>query len=197
MELLVESYRNAFFHKANNPLLASARAGNVIGGGDWSADRLIPDLVRSTETQKPLVIRSPNASRPWQHVLDCLAGYLALGQKLLEGQAEFAAPWNFGPVQQDNISISEILRRLQLEWPEIQWALGEEPQEHEANRLYLDSTKARTILNFHPVWNLDQTLQATLDWYREFSLSGKASTASQLQHYVGAASETKARWITS
>lgn len=113
-ELVAASYRHAFFSNEDGPLLATARAGNVIGGGDWSEDRLIPDLVRATVNNQSLEIRSPNATRPWQHVLESLSGYLLLGQKLLEGQKDFAAPWNFGPEPEGNRSVAEVLEKLSM-----------------------------------------------------------------------------------
>lgn len=193
-ELLIDSYRKAFFNNENAPLLASARAGNVIGGGDWSEDRLIPDLVRSVSQRKPLVIRSPHATRPWQHVLECLAGYLLLGQRLLEERREFAEAWNFGPTSEDNRTVAEVLTLLQEYWPELKWERTETPQPHEATLLYLDHAKAKGILDWQPIWSLDQAMQATADWYRQFNEKGDVLTSEQLANYIESALLADVSW---
>lgn len=163
-ELVAASYRRAFFNIDGAPQLATARAGNVIGGGDWSEDRLIPDLVRSISAQQSLEVRSPNATRPWQHVLESLSGYLLLGQKLVEGTKNFDDAWNFGPERSGNRTVADVLNRLQVHWPEMQWQQAAAPQPHEANLLYLDSSKAHAKLGWQPLWNLDTTLEKTADW---------------------------------
>src|SRR5690606_1047405 len=140
-ELLSDSYQKSFLHEQGAPLMATARAGNVIGGGDWSEDRLIPDLVRSVQAGTSLEIRSPKSTRPWQHVLECLSGYLLLGQRLLEGKKEFAEAWNFGPAPEDNRTVAEVLAALQRFWPQLAWNVSAAPQPHEANLLYLDCAK--------------------------------------------------------
>lgn len=168
-ELVVQSYRRSFF--GNGPLLASARAGNVIGGGDWSEDRLIPDAARASLNRTPLLIRSPSATRPWQHVLESLHGYLLLGKRLLAGERNFADAFNFGPDAADNLSVADVLTRLQAHWPELNWQL--EPQAanapHEAGFLYLDSSKAKRLLDWSPTWSLDHALEQTAHWYRSAS----------------------------
>ena len=194
-ELLIDSYRKAFFSDEDSPLLASARAGNVIGGGDWSEDRLIPDLVRSVTESEPLLIRSPHATRPWQHVLECLAGYLLLGQRLLEKRREFAEAWNFGPLSEANRSVMEILTSMQTHWPDLQWEQTDSPQPHEATLLYLNNDKANEVLDWRPVWSLDQALLATADWYREFHEQGVLSTGKHLATYVSDAHSAGASWV--
>jgi CDP-glucose 4,6-dehydratase len=194
-ELLIESYRKAFFSTPHAPLVASARAGNVVGGGDWSEDRLVPDLVRSISQREPLVIRSPHATRPWQHVLECLAGYLLLGQKLLEGRREYADAWNFGSAQTDTCTVAEVLTRLQSYWPELAWEITQDPQPHEARLLCLDDARARAILAWQPVWKLDQALQATAEWYRGFLEAGVVASRAQLADYVDAAQSSGASWV--
>lgn len=201
-ELLIDSYRNAFFSHENlshsRPLLlASVRAGNVIGGGDWSEDRLIPDLVRSVAQGKPLIIRSPHATRPWQHVLECLAGYLLLGQKLLENDQEFATAWNFGSNQEDNRTVETVLSLLQSFWPELMWEQTKKTQPHESTLLYLDYAKAREKLNWQPVWGLDQTLQLTADWYRQYQNRGIVLTNEHLTKYINDACTAGATWINT
>lgn len=194
MELVAASYRDAFFDSAGIPLLATARAGNVIGGGDWSEDRLIPDLVRSVTRREPLEIRSPNATRPWQHVLEPLSGYLFLGQKLLDGKGEFAQAWNFGPDTDSNQSVGEVLSRLRTAWPALDWHVTPHPQPHEAHLLHLDSAKAALRLKWRPVWHLDECLAATAEWYRAYLEKGAAITRQQLQSYVAAAQEAELAW---
>ena len=193
-ELVVASYRNAFFHGLDAPLLASARAGNVIGGGDWSEDRLIPDLVRAVAEKSPLEIRSPHATRPWQHVLESLSGYLLLGQQLLEERRDLAAGWNFGPEAEGNSTVDDVLTRLNTHWPELAWQATSHPQPHEANLLYLDSTKAKTQLGWKPIWSLDDAITATADWYRKFLATGQADSRAQLASYVAAARAVGVAW---
>lgn len=193
-ELVVESYRKSFMHSADAPLVASARAGNVIGGGDWSEDRLIPDLVRAVQAGAPLEIRSPLATRPWQHVLECLAGYLLLGQRLLEGKHEFADAWNFGPAPEDNRTVEDVLAALQNFWPELAWNVSAAPQPHEANLLYLDCAKSRSHLKWTPVWSLEEGIAMTADWYRQHHATGKASTVSQIARYLESARAMNCAW---
>jgi len=183
-ELVVESYRKAFFNCDTSPLLASARAGNVIGGGDWSEDRLIPDLVRAVGHAAPLEIRSPNATRPWQHVLDCLNGYLLLGEALLNGNRDCAGPWNFGPDPKDNLTVTAVLQRLKAYWPDLNWQCTSQPQPHEANLLYLDNTKSKSALHWRPVWDLEQSLDATAAWYRHHHTSGGCLSHDQFDAYL-------------
>lgn len=193
-ELVVASYRSAYFQTAESPLLASARAGNVIGGGDWSEGRLLPDLVRSLSCGDPLVIRSPRATRPWQHVLECLSGYLLLGQKLLEGQRAMAQSWNFGPLAVDNETVAGVLARLGRHWPGFAWRTTSEPQPHEAAQLGLDSAKARSRLGWQTVWALDDALSATADWYRAYLERGRVESRSQLASFVAQARDRSVGW---
>jgi CDP-glucose 4,6-dehydratase len=196
-ELLAESYRSAFFNTEMSPLLATARAGNVIGGGDWSEDRLIPDLVRALEHNHSLEIRSPNATRPWQHVLESLSGYLLLGQKLLMRDKTFVGAWNFGPEQGGNLTVAEVLNRLHQQWGNISWYVTEKTQPHESTLLYLDSAKAHSKLEWNPVWSLDTTLAKTADWYRAWLEEGKVISNQQLAEYVSAARKAQAVWAIS
>lgn len=193
-ELVSDSYRRAFFNSKNAPLLATARAGNVIGGGDWSEDRLIPDVVRTIAAQTSLEIRSPHATRPWQHVLDCLSGYLLLGQMLLEGKHEFTDAWNFGPSPEDNRTVSEILSDLGDQWKEFRWHSSAEPQYHEAGHLYLDSSKARSVLGWRPVLRLDKALALTTGWYRAYLEEGRVTSRSQLEEYFSVARTAGLSW---
>ncbi|NCB38071.1 MAG: CDP-glucose 4,6-dehydratase [Erysipelotrichia bacterium] len=182
-EIAIASYRKAFFSAPQMPLLASARAGNVIGGGDWCEDRIIPDLVRAVSAGKSLEIRSPNATRPWQHVLECLYGYLLLGEKLLEGKTEFAEAWNFGPDASSNCTVAGILNGMKKYWPELAWFTSSANQPHEAGLLHLDSSKARLKLNWKPVWDLEKTLEKTAEWYSNFITAEKILSIQQLKEY--------------
>ncbi len=185
-ELAVASYRNAFFSKPGSTLVATARAGNVIGGGDWSEDRLVPDIVRATIAGRSLELRCPQSTRPWQHVLEPLAGYLLLGQRLLEGQSEFADAWNFGPSEEANQRVLEVVEGLQRYWPELAWHQSNTQQPHEATYLHLDSTKARRLLGWRPKWNLPKSLEITASWYREYRSAGAVLSHQQLEDYGGA-----------
>ena len=195
-ELVASSYRQAFFNGPDSPAVATARAGNVIGGGDWSEDRLVPDLVRAVERGGALEIRSPRATRPWQHVLESLSGYLQLGARLLSGRQEYAAAWNFGPDAEGNQSVGAMLRELAGLWPELQWTESTAVQPHEATLLYLDSSRARHRLDWQPVWSYAETLAATAEWYRTFAASGRIVSREQLAAYVATACARGVRWTT-
>lgn len=196
-ELVVDSYRSAFFNSESAPLLATARAGNVIGGGDWSEDRLIPDLVRALESNKSLEIRSPGATRPWQHVLESLSGYLLLGQKLLSGDRAFADAWNFGPEPEGNRTVAEVLGKLNKYWEKMEWHVDSQSQPHEANLLYLDSAKAKSKLGWSSVWNIDTTIEKTAQWYEAWLIDKKVISKQQYYTYVEAAKNAKLEWTKS
>ncbi len=192
-EILVSSYRDSFFSNGNI-LLASARAGNVIGGGDWAEDRLIPDAIRAIQNRVSLEIRSPKATRPWQHVLEPLSGYLTLGQKLLEGEKQAASAWNFGPDRTGNQSVECVLGGLQASWPLLNWHMPQSSTVHEANLLHLDSTKAAKLLNWSPVWEFQESLQRTSEWYRAWVESNQVVTHQQLDEYTQTAAERCRSW---
>lgn len=187
-ELVAQSYRKSFFHE-HGTLLATARAGNVIGGGDWSPDRLVADAARAAATQNVLVVRNPAATRPWQHVLDCLSGYLTLGSTLLSGEPSAATAFNFGPDHADNVSVGELLARLTAYWPELHWQSESQSMTapHEAAFLYLDSSRARHDLGWRSRWRLDQALEQTANWYRavaQDNLAAPSLMASQIEEYL-------------
>jgi CDP-glucose 4,6-dehydratase len=194
-ELVVHSYRKSFFAAPASPLLATARAGNVIGGGDWSADRLVPDLVRAVQSGCSQEIRSPAATRPWQHVLECLSGYLLLGQRLLEGRTEFADAWNFGPEQASNRTVLEVLTEFQNYWPQIIWHIKQSIQPHEANYLYLDISKTKKILGWQPVWSLADGISTTAAWYRGFFENNDVLSLQQLKMFTETALAKNLCWI--
>jgi CDP-glucose 4,6-dehydratase len=162
-ELVTAAYRRSF---AGGPAIASARAGNVIGGGDWAADRLVPDAMRAALAGRELVVRNPGAVRPWQHVLNPLAGYLELARRLWD-DPRAAAPWNFGPEAGDELAVSEIADRLCALWGEgLGWRAEGDGGPPETAVLRLDSAKAREQLGWVPGWDLDAGLRATVGWFR-------------------------------
>ena len=166
-------------------LLASCRAGNVIGGGDWAGDRIIPDIMRATDAGEPVEIRSPWATRPWQHVLEPLGGYLLVGKKLLEGDAKVACGWNFGPTDEGKISVQQVVEYAKTHWDRIDYRFPETTDGlHEANLLKLDCSKAHSELGWAPVWGSEKTFEKTVSWYREFYESGKILTGSDLSAYT-------------
>ncbi len=186
-ELITSSYRRSFLTSAGTHL-ASARAGNVIGGGDWADDRLIPDFLRALDAGKTLTIRSPNATRPWQHVLEPLSGYLTLAEKLYgEGDA-FAEAWNFGSNDEDAKPVGWIVEYLCAGISGSSWKCDDSPQPHEANHLKLDSAKAKSRLAWLPRWKLETALSHTLSWHRAWR-SGKNMaefTIAQIHEYESA-----------
>jgi CDP-glucose 4,6-dehydratase len=165
-ELVAAAFGRSFFSDADGTRLASARAGNVIGGGDWGQDRLVPDIMQAALAGESVRIRNPNSIRPWQHVLSPLSGYLVLAQALWESP-EHASGWNFGPVDHDARPVGWIVERLAELWPtELRSVLDDGPHPHEARYLKLDSSRARTHLGWHPMVGLDSTLQSIVEWYR-------------------------------
>jgi len=166
-ELVTSAYRRSFLQEQGIGL-ASVRAGNVIGGGDWAEDRLIPDILRSFEKNKPVVIRNPKATRPWQHVLEPLSGYLVLAQKLYNDQDQYAEGWNFGPNEQDVKSVDWILDKMISKWPNSSWVLDSNHNPYEADFLKLDISKAKYKLGWKPTWELDHTLDKIVNWHRSW-----------------------------
>lgn len=186
-ELVTSAYRQSFLASAGIAL-ASARAGNVIGGGDWAADRLIPDFLRAMDAGETLKIRSPHSTRPWQHVLEPLSGYLALAERLYTEGQSFAEGWNFGPKDEDARPVGWIVEQMAQMRKDVVWQCDETPQPHEANYLKLDSSKAHSQLNWQPRWRLQTALQKTLEWHEAWR-SGtdmRAVTLAQVADYQGA-----------
>jgi CDP-glucose 4,6-dehydratase len=164
-ELVSSAYRNSFFKKSGVKI-ATVRAGNVIGGGDWATDRLVPDFIRSIYMSKKLLVRSPNAVRPWQHVLEPLSGYLILAEKLVTNGDNFAEAWNFGPEEADSKPVSWVADYLCQKISNISWDIDKTTKLHEANLLLLDSSKAKTKLNWKPRWSLDIALDKIIEWHQ-------------------------------
>jgi len=178
-ELVTAAYRTSFFTGQNTANLASARAGNVIGGGDWADDRLIPDILRAFEKQEPVIIRNPLATRPWQHVLEPLSGYLVLAQHLYEQDGEqYAEAWNFGPKDEDCKPVNWILNQMVEQWGNgASWKLDTNNNPHEASFLKLDCSKAINRLKWQPQWSLHKTLSLIIDWQQHFLNQGDVQTA--------------------
>jgi len=200
-EIVTSSYRHSFFPhdeygRGHTTLIASARAGNVIGGGDWAEDRLIPDIARAVSKKEIASIRNPDATRPWQHVLESLSAYLMLGQKLLESKSEFANAWNFGPDEDGNINVATLVKQLKRYWNGINYELSSEPPDlHEAKLLQLDCSKARTKLHWKPVWNIDKALEMTGTWYDHYYTNGDVLSKQQLTQYVQTAKQNNHNWV--
>lgn len=168
-EIVTAAWRRSYFHDAGGTVLASARAGNVIGGGDWAEDRLIPDILRAFAAGRPATIRHPRATRPWQHVLEPLSGYLVLAQALWTGGQAMAEGWNFGPAEGDAKPVSWIAETLVQDWGQgAAWALDEAPQLHEASYLKLDCSKAHARLHWQPAWSLEIALRQIVRWERSW-----------------------------
>ncbi len=165
-ELITAAYRRSFLAEAG-VAVATARAGNVIGGGDWAASRLLPDILRAINEERPVVIRNPRATRPWQHVLEPLNGYLILAQKLHEDGLKYAEGWNFGPSSEDAKPVQWIVEQLIHQWGGgANWVLDDNTHPHEAHYLKLDCANAQSRLNWHPQWTLIQALEHIIAWHK-------------------------------
>lgn len=191
-ELVISAYRQSFFDPELYPYhhvaLASARAGNVIGGGDWSEDRLIPDAIKAFESKKMLLIRHPQAVRPWQHVLEPLSGYLVLAQALYEQGPIFNGGWNFGPGAEDARTVQSVIEILIKNWrSQASWQQSQEEQIHEANFLKLDCSKARQYLNWAPKWSLEKAIEKITEWQYGFQndMDMKKLSQKQILDYMG------------
>ncbi|MGF1730488.1 CDP-glucose 4,6-dehydratase [Photobacterium kasasachensis] len=192
-ELVASSYRQSFFnedkYEDHGCALASVRAGNVIGGGDWADDRLIPDMLKAFSNGDAVEIRSPHAIRPWQHVLEPLSGYITIAEHLYENGTEYAEGWNFGPREDDAKPVQWIVENLVHQWGEgASWYLSEGEHPHEAHYLKLDCSKAKMRLNWQPVWGLEETLSRIVVWQKAW-LNGediKQHTLNEIKEYMKA-----------
>jgi CDP-glucose 4,6-dehydratase len=190
-ELVTAAYRQSFFpdkdYESHQVAIASARAGNVIGGGDWSEDRLVPDAITAFEANKVLMIRNPLATRPWQHVLEPLSGYLLLAQALCKHGPTFNGAWNFGPQDSDARSVQDIVELLISEWgSSAAWQQDGTPQPHEAHFLKLDCSKAKQALNWSARWSLEGAVRAIIEWQQAFRREEDmlAITREQINSYI-------------
>jgi len=193
-ELVASSYRNSFL-KEKGILMASARAGNVIGGGDWKTDALIPDIIRAAAQGEVTQIRNPHATRPWQHVLEPLSGYLLLGQFLLEGNEKAAEGWNIGPNTGETLTVADIARISQKSWSDITFEHAyKEGEPYEAKFLSLDISKANSVLNWYPVWSAEQAVDKAIEWYRHYYKESVLLTEQHLAEFSLAAKSQDRAW---
>jgi CDP-glucose 4,6-dehydratase len=187
-ELLISSYRNSFFHvdnfgKSHHVALASVRAGNVIGGGDWAKDRIIPDCIRSFQNHSTLELRNPEATRPWQHVLEPLYGYMLLAVKLFNGEKMYSGAWNFGPTTAGVVKVKDIAMKILDKWGKGYIELGMEQGPHEARLLTLDISKAMTYLNWTPTLDIDETVGLIVEWYKADDAAKKKISLKQIEYF--------------
>lgn len=202
-ELVADCFRKSFFESEKTTenekqriFMATVRAGNVIGGGDWALDRIIPDIVRHAAVGKPTVIRMPQAVRPWEHVLEPLAAYLLVGQRLLEEKKETAQAWNFGPDPESVVTVGELATLARTHWDALDFDCQTRQMSalHETNYLALDCSKAKRQLGWKPVWTLQETVKHTIDWYRRYYENNEVLTRRQLSQYVHDAARQQAVW---
>lgn len=192
-EILTAAWRSSYFnpdeYDSHRVAIATARAGNVIGGGDWAKDRLIPDCIRALQAGEPISIRNPHATRPWQHVLEPLSGYLLLAQKMYKQGCEYDGAWNFGPSAEDSRPVEWIVKRLCEQWGNgAGYEIDKGAHPHEAHYLKLDCSKANIQLGWHPRWNLEKALTSTLEWFKIVSSTGavREFCLKQIDDYIGA-----------
>lgn len=190
-ELATQAYVSSFFppgdHASHGTAVATTRVGNIIGGGDWAADRLIPDCVRAILRKQAVGIRNPLAVRPWQHVLEPLSGYLLLARRLFESGPVFGGPWNFGPSDEDARTVEYVVRRLCSLWGDGAFFTSDPgPHPHETHHLKLDCSKARTVLGWRPRWDLDTAIGKVVAWTRVYQAGGdvRAACLAQIEEYA-------------
>ncbi len=195
-EIAIASFRSSFLSGPRPTyLMASARAGNVIGGGDWAKDRLIPDIVRASSRGERVVIRNPRATRPWQHVLECLSGYLVIGRRLLDGDATVARAWNFGPGETGTLPVSQVVEEMRRHWSDLDVEFHKsESDPHEAYALKLDCSLARHDLGWTPVWEDGRCFGRTAGWYRAYYESGSLLSREDLTAYAADAAGMGLTW---
>jgi len=201
-ELIVASYRKSFFDSKNNNndnvCISSVRAGNVIGGGDWAKNRIVPDCIQSLKNNQPILVRNPNSSRPWQYVLEPISGILKLATKMWNNPSDYNEAWNFGPNHKNKILVKELVSQILESWGDGKWSdISESKGEYEAGTLMVDSTKAMKLLEWKPVYSLDESISETITWYRENenkTSDMKDFTLDQIQKYVQKAKQLNITW---
>ena len=193
-DIAASSYRSSFFSTPGAPLLATARAGNVIGGGDWARDRLIADVARAQSEGATLKIRNPQAVRPWQHVLEPLSAYLMLGQGLLKNDQRYARAWNIGPPAHESMSVSDLLKAIEKFWPGLAWETSSDSSMQETKKLTLDSAKISKELGWQAVLDQSEQIKMTAEWYQSYSVNRKIMSCDQLLLYCQNAQKRGAVW---
>ncbi len=189
-EIIISSYRNSFFNPCNykdhGKSIASVRAGNVIGGGDWAENRIVPDCIKSLENNTSIEVRNPKAVRPWQHVLEPLAGYLLLGANMMQKPMEFAEAWNFGPENENICNVGSLVKLIIDSYGEGNWEdVSKSNVLHEAKFLSLDINKAKYKLNWKPLLTIEETVNFTIDWYKNYKRQDVLNLCSnQIEHYM-------------
>lgn len=188
VELIVHAYQRSFFnpddYENHKVVLSSVRSGNVIGGGDWSQDRLIPDCIKALNEEEYIAIRNPKATRPWQYVLEPLFGYLSLGQLMWEDVKAYSGSWNFGPEENDILQVEDMVKLIVKFWGKGRYRIIEDSKLHEAKLLNLDINKALNFLKWRPVLNVDKALEKTIAWYKEYSKLDKAKSIGNMYEYT-------------
>lgn len=193
-EIITSAYNNSFFNNDSSALIATARAGNVIGGGDWAKDRIMTDIVESASNNKKVFLRFPQATRPWQYVLEPLSGYLTLGWYLLENKRNYTGAWNFGPNYENNVSVLELVKKSQKHWDRINFDFDRDNHPYEADFLMLDSSKAIKLLEWKPVWGFDKTVENTIKWYKNFYDNSEILSFEILKNYINEAKKLNVKW---
>ncbi len=200
-EIVISSYRNSFFNPSNflkhKKSVATIRAGNVIGGGDWAKDRIIPDCIRALIDNNPIFVRSPTSIRPWQHVLESVSGMLNLAAKMWENPKDFSGPWNLGPTSSNKTyHVKDMVNLLIKNWGSGNWeSISEKIQKHEANILILDTTKVNTMLKWMPVYNTEDAIKETVAWYKAYQMNEHSDiTEKQIQNYIEKAKQKNISW---
>lgn len=196
-EIVTAAYRRSFFGAESATRVASVRAGNVIGGGDWALDRIIPDCIRALSAERPIVVRNPDAVRPWQHVLEPLSGYLHLASRMLQGGHDFDGAWNFGPEERGTVPVRMVADAIVAAWGSGSWTSPPQAAApHEARLLALDITKAKTVLGWRPLYEVHDALATTAAWYakRHEGAEVRAITDEDIRAYADEARRSKAAW---
>lgn len=202
-ELIIKTYARSFFDKnVSNVKIVSVRAGNVIGGGDWAKDRIVPDCIRAWSANETVEVRSPHATRPWQHVLEPLSGYLLAGQKLKADPSLNGEPFNFGPSPNQNYTVAELINRMQQYWPEgnVHIATTNKDDKRESDLLKLCCDKASHLLGWQPNLDFEETVKYTVDWYRAYytqDVDVFSMSCDQINNYINQAMERKQTWVRS
>jgi CDP-glucose 4,6-dehydratase len=199
-EIATASYRQSFWNikdykEKHETLLCTTRAGNVIGGGDWAKDRLVPDLMKSASKGEETIIRNPGSTRPWEHVLEPLSGYLLLGQKMFEEDASVAEGWNFGPSGDGVLTVQQVIEALKSEWDDLKYRIeSSDTNPHEAGLLRLDCQKARSHLKWEPIWDGAMGFQKTSQWYKTYYQTNQVISLTQLLEYIEQAKSKEIIW---